>query len=593
MKILEGLVQGSSAWLEVRGKYPCASEAPVIMGASRHMTRAELLRLKAAGMEKEFSDYVRRHVLDKGHEVEVPARAITEQELGEELYPATAVSDDNWGLASLDGITMTEEVLFEHKQWNEELAAAIRSGATEFPDGQEWQMEQQLIVADGAEKVIFVCSDGTAERRVQMEYRRVPGRAEKLRAAWAQFQVDLAAGVAPAAPPKAVAAPIEALPAVRVQMEGALKVVSNLDKLEPLLRAFIDRIPAKPSTDQEFADTDAACKALKRIEDELDAAEASALGSLDAVEQMQRLKKVLHALARTTRLQREKLVEARKLEIRTEEISRGKTTLTEIIAGHNKAIGKPYMPQIAADFAAAIKGLRTVQSVRDAIDQELTRARLAAADTFQRIQINMGTLREQAKDHAFLFADTATLVLKAPEDCQATIGLRIAEHKAAQEKALEAEREKIRKEEAARLEREQAEARAAEARKLQAEQEAAARAERERQEAETREQRQGVEYTLATAPPSHQTVVPAPAANVVPMPTKAPASPPTLRLGQINERLAPVQLDAAGLTALGFPPAATDKNAKLYHEADFERICEALERHVGNVRERNARKAAA
>ena len=65
-----------------------------------------------------------------------------------------------------------------------------------------------------------------------------------------------------------------------------------------------------------------------------------------------------------------------------------------------------------------------------------------------------------------------------------------------------------------------------------------------------------------------------------PAPRVAPASAPTLRLGQINERLAPIALTAEGLATLGFKHAATDKAAKLYHEADFEPICAALMRHI-------------
>lgn len=441
------VVQGSPDWKALRAKYPCASEAPIIMGASRHMSRGELLRLKAAGMEKEFSGFVQRMVLDKGHAVEVPAREITEAQIGEKLYPITAVDDADEYLASLDGVTMAEDWLMEHKQWNEELAAAIRAGATEFPDGQQWQMEQQLLVAQDAEGVIFVCSDGTQQRRVQVEYRRVPGRAEQLRAGWKQFHADLAAGVAPPAAPKAVAEALDGLPAVSLRMDGALQVVSNLDTLEPLLRAFIERIPAKPSTDQEFATTDAACKALKKLEEELDRTEASALSSLEAVGAMQRLKATLHKLARDTRLQREKLVDARKLEIRTEEINRGRKSLDEVIAGHNAAIGRPYMPPIAADFTGCVRGLRTVQSVRDAVDQELARAKIAAGETFQRIHVNMTALRDLAADYRFLFNDAAALVLKATDDCRAVITARIADHQREEAERLENERKRIRAEE--------------------------------------------------------------------------------------------------------------------------------------------------
>ena len=57
-------------------------------------------------------------------------------------------------------------------------------------------------------------------------------------------------------------------------------------------------------------------------------------------------------------------------------------------------------------------------------------------------------------------------------------------------------------------------------------------------------------------------------------------TPPTLKLGQINERLAPVSINAEGLAELGFPHVATDKSAKLYRECDYLAICEALIQHI-------------
>jgi exodeoxyribonuclease (lambda-induced) len=68
----------------------------------------------------------------------------------------------------------------------------------------------------------------------------------------------------------------------------------------------------------------------------------------------------------------------------------------------------------------------------------------------------------------------------------------------------------------------------------------------------------------------------------------APAAGATLRLGQINERFAPIALTAEGLARLGFAPAATDKSAKLYHEADFPAMCAALIRHVNAVAQAKA-----
>jgi len=63
---------------------------------------------------------------------------------------------------------------------------------------------------------------------------------------------------------------------------------------------------------------------------------------------------------------------------------------------------------------------------------------------------------------------------------------------------------------------------------------------------------------------------------------------PTLRLGQINERLAPIALTADGLARLGFAPVATDKSAKLYRQSDFLGICAALQRHISTVAQTKA-----
>jgi exodeoxyribonuclease (lambda-induced) len=59
----------------------------------------------------------------------------------------------------------------------------------------------------------------------------------------------------------------------------------------------------------------------------------------------------------------------------------------------------------------------------------------------------------------------------------------------------------------------------------------------------------------------------------------APATAPALRLGQIVDRLG-FTVTADFLARLGFVPAATEKSAKLYHDADFPAICAALIRHI-------------
>lgn len=60
------------------------------------------------------------------------------------------------------------------------------------------------------------------------------------------------------------------------------------------------------------------------------------------------------------------------------------------------------------------------------------------------------------------------------------------------------------------------------------------------------------------------------------------AGPPSLRLGQITERLG-FTVTADFMLTLGFAPAATDKASKLFHESDFKAICAAILRHVSAV----------
>ncbi|WP_312435470.1 hypothetical protein [Janthinobacterium sp.] len=64
-------------------------------------------------------------------------------------------------------------------------------------------------------------------------------------------------------------------------------------------------------------------------------------------------------------------------------------------------------------------------------------------------------------------------------------------------------------------------------------------------------------------------------------------TPPTLRLGQISDRLG-FTVTASFMESLGFAPAATDKAAKLYHEADFKSMCAAICRHISAVQIKHA-----
>lgn len=471
MKIID-VAQGSPEWHAIRAKCLTASEAPVMMNASKKMRRNELLHMKATGSAKEVSDWVQKNLFDKGHELEAQARAILEERIGEELYPATATDDDERLLASFDGLTMAENVVYEHKSWNKELAAAVRAG--ELDPEYYWQLEQQLLVS-GAEYAIFVCSDGTEEKFESMDYYPVPGRAQQLLAGWAQFEEDLANYVPKEAKVEATAKTIEQLPALAVQLVGEVKQ-SNLALYQNTALTFIRSINTDLKTDQDFADAEATVKFCDKAEKELELVKSQALSQTQSIAELFSTIDVLKEEMRKKRLELDKLVKARKEAIRIEIKSGAEDAFREHVATINKRIGpRVCLPSIDVDFVGVMKGKRTIATLQDAADSELARAKIEANAIAEKIETNLKTLRELDAKYRSLFADANQLVLKPHEDFVNVVTLRCSEHDKAEADRLEQERERIRQEEQQRLQREQQE-REEEERRRQQEAEAAAQA---------------------------------------------------------------------------------------------------------------------
>lgn len=454
MKTINSLIPGSPAWLKSRS----ASKAPAMMGVSKYQTRSELLKQMATGITKDV-DAGTQARFDAGHATEVSAREIAEDLLCDGLSPVCGESDDGYLTASFDGLTFDGKIGFEHKLWNEDLVAAVR--AKELPEEYKIQMDQQILVG-GLDYVLFMCSDGTREKCVSMEYRSTPERAAKLLAAWRQFDADLANYQHQEVIPAAVAAPQMQLPAVSIQVNGSIALIDNLAVFGEALTVYVGKINQKPETDQDFADLDATVKTLKTAEEALTAAENSALAQTASIDQMRRQVAQYKEIARVARLQAEKTVKAEKENRRNAIVSAGRIAMQTHVAGLNTRLGKPYMPQIKEDFAGAVKGLKTMTSIQGAVDTELARCKIEANEIADRLQVNLASLRDLAADHAFLFADTPAIIQKANDDLVALIKSRIAEHKEAEAKRLEAEREKIRAEEerkaAAKVRAEQEEA---------------------------------------------------------------------------------------------------------------------------------------
>jgi len=145
-----------------------------------------------------------------------------------------------------------------------------------------------------------------------------------------------------------------------------------------------------------------------------------------------------------------------------------------------------------------------------------------------------------------------------------------AEQRRKQEEELAAQREQMARERAA-LEAERAKA-------------AEALREAEAKQAEIERQREEAEKAVAPVPEVVDTrpVITVELEPADDTPPPAPEAPPTLRLGQISERLG-FTVTAEFLLSLGFAHSGTDKAAKLFHESEFKPICAALIRHISAV----------
>lgn len=450
--------QGSEAWHQHRAQHWNASDAAAMMGCSSYQTRNELLHriwCQRKGLPVPAPSEEQQRLFDEGHRTERLARpGVAEPIIGDDLYPIVVA---NGRLsASLDGSTLDVVELFEHKLLNQALREAMHEGCTgaDLPLEYRVQMEhQQHCAGETVKRTLFVASewdrDGNLVEERHCWYYPEPALREKILAGWQQFERDIEAYEPREATPIVKAQPTEHLPAPSVAVSGSLAVLTNLAPFGVALRAFVEKIPKKPSTDQEFADTEAACKRLKDAEERLTAAEDAALASVSQVEQMRRAVAELREIARTTRLASEKMVKARKEQIREEEVRRGMRAMDDYINGLEFGRLIPSTIEHCGDFATVIKGLKTIDSLRNAIDTEVARAKIAVASTHNRITASMATIREA--QHPALFADRNALALKDPEAVQAIVAQRLAEYKAAEEKRLEAERERIRAEEQAKI----------------------------------------------------------------------------------------------------------------------------------------------
>lgn len=427
--ITHDLVQGSPEWAAFRKTKNGASEAAAMLGLSKKVSRNELLHMKQTGTAQEFSDWVQTHILDNGHKVEALARPLFEVMLGEELFPVT-VSEGNLS-ASCDGLTLDGRTAWEHKQWNEELARMVMGG--QVPPEHMPQCQQILMITK-AERLLFGMSDGTSARMVWCEVLPDEAWFARLRAGWEQFDRDVDGYVHVVEAPKASAEAIRELPALVVHLKGEV-TNSNLPLFKAEAERFIAAIKTDLTTDEDFVNADATVKFCQKAEDQLELAKAQAIAQTASIDELMRTVNQIQDQLRGKRLTLSKLIDSKKKELKDGICEKGMALWRGHLAALNAEVAPLTLTCAGPDLVAAIKGKRTLATLRDAVDTAVANAKIAANEVAADVRAKLAWHKEAAAGHEFLFADLQQIIGKPRADFELTVTSRIAAHKELQAKA--------------------------------------------------------------------------------------------------------------------------------------------------------------
>ena len=375
---------------------------------------------------------------------------------------------------------------------------------------------------------------------------------------------------------KVEAEPVRELPAINYKMNG-LALESNLEAYKQAATDLVALSEKPLESDQDFADAEARQKVFTKAEKDIKDACDRVMGEIDSIDTFVKDMRFISEQIRQARLAEGKQIKARKEELREEILNKANQEASKSL---NEAMAKvnAKLPNIDFNPAGAMKGKRTIESLQDAADTEVAKAKIQIAEFVEVAQANMLVIADN-REFDFLFNDWAQIAFKPTEDFKTLVTARVATYQAEQKAKEEAERERIRQEEVAKLQREaEAKARAereAEAQKKREEQAKRDAEEKARFDAEAESNKQYVAATsqLAQESPTHEPK------EVQPEPQSKPA-PSVVRQEQAPTR----QYTVMELNAM-------DQLAKLVEEAN-KPYASDLREFVESVKANNLKKVA-
>lgn len=384
MQILK-LQQQSPEWHEFRTNHFNASEAPAMLGVSPFQKREELLQEKAFGITQEHDAYTQK-IFENGHKFENLYRTrYAEEIIGDDLYPAVGLSEEHQNLsASFDGITLSNDVIFEHKTLNSKLENI--TSVEELPEHYKIQMEQQLLVS-GANKCLFAASrfdeNDVLIKEKHFWYESDPKLQKRILEGWKVFKKDLE---------KLKTTPINKqekkdlnifhekslksfeLPTLNINIIGKVNN-SNLAEYKQVAIDIFKNIKTDLQTDDDFAYAENDLKFCKKIETQIKDAKQKAIQQQSDVAELFAMLDNIAEEARSKRLILEKLTKSKKDEIKAQIISSANFELNEFLYELNKQT-TPFIIPFDSINLNLIKGLKTLSSVKEKVANEVANLKI-------------------------------------------------------------------------------------------------------------------------------------------------------------------------------------------------------------------------
>ena len=359
------LKQGSQEWHNHRLNFYNASDAAAMLGLSIYESRNDFLK-RMAFFDKDVNKFQQK-IYDRGHEYEALARPLAEKIIGDDLFPVVGISDNHPKLsASFDGLTLLENIGFEHKTLNEKIAKV--QTIDDLDEQYLIQMEHQLIVSD-AEKILFLATKWNGPELIDSKhfwYFSDVVRRAKILNGWRDFEKDLNEYKANYKPEiVTIAKQMDALPTLQVQVKGEV-LASNINAYKETAFAVLDNIQTSLKTDQDFADASEVVKWCKTAEDKLKNAKTNIINQTASIAEVLTIIEQIEKKTANKRLTLSKLIETEKEARKIELINGYRQVINETYTAFQNQTGIAPI-KTADNFANEIKNKRNLDTINDAL----------------------------------------------------------------------------------------------------------------------------------------------------------------------------------------------------------------------------------